>query len=135
VVLFEVFGIGGRHKLSLAEIPHALVELKEEIPLLYEVVESSQVGGALAKGVLTRISLKAAEARLANPVPPLSNLKIHLIDRDGTQVTGSLYAKVLGPVPGTSTGLAMRFTSIPPEIQVVLNRLAAGEPGYDQPVS
>ena len=71
VVLFEVLGIGGRHKLSLAETADTLVDLEEEIPLLYEVVESSQVGGALSKGVLTKVSLKAAEARLAERASPL----------------------------------------------------------------
>jgi hypothetical protein len=85
------------------------------------------VGGALSKGMLTKVSLKAAEARLANPVPPLSNLKMLLIGSDGTQVAGSLYGKVLGPVSGTSTGVAIRFTSISPEIEAVLHRLIAGE--------
>ena len=51
VILFEALGIGGQHKLSLGEAVDTLVELEEEIPLLYEVVESSQVGGALSKGV------------------------------------------------------------------------------------
>jgi adenylate cyclase len=125
VVLFEVLGIGGRHKLSLAETADTLVELEEEIPLLYEVVESSQVGGALSKGVLTKVSLKAAEARLANPVAPLSNLKMHLIGSDGTQVPGSLYAKVLGPLSRTSAGVSIRFTSIPPEINEFLRGVTA----------
>ena len=74
------------------------------------------MGGALSKGVLTKVSLKAGEARLANPVPPLSNLKMHLIGSDGTQIAGSLYAKVLGPLSGTSTGVTIRFTSVSPEI-------------------
>jgi len=71
--------------------------------------------------------LEAAEARLANPVPPLSNLKMHLVGRDGTQVAGSLYAKVLGPVSGTSTGVSIRFTSISPEIDAFLRPLIANE--------
>ena len=127
VVLFEVLGIGGRHKLSLAETADMLVELKDEIPFLYEVVESSQVGGALSKAVLTRVSLKAADARLANPVQPLSNLKMHFIGSDGTQNPGSIYAKVLGPVPGTTAGVSIRFTSVPPEINEFLKRVTADQ--------
>jgi adenylate cyclase len=125
VVLFEALGIGGRHKLSLGETADTLIELEEEIPLRYEVVESSQVGGALSKGVLTKVSLKAAEARLANNVPVLSNLKMHLIGSDGEQIAGSLYGKVLGAVSGTSNGVSIRFTSISPEIEAVLRRLIA----------
>jgi hypothetical protein len=83
------------------------------------------VGSALSKGVLTKVSLKAAEARLANPVAPLSNLKMHLIGSDGTQVPGSLYAKVLGPLSRTSAGVSIRFTSIPPEINEFLRGVTA----------
>ena len=42
VVLFEALGVGGRHKLSLPEAVDTLVPLEDEIPLRYEVVESSQ---------------------------------------------------------------------------------------------
>jgi adenylate cyclase len=128
VVLFEVLGIGGRHKLSLAETVDTLVDLDEEIPLLYEVVESSQVGGALSKGALIKVSIKAAEARLATPVAPLSNIRMHLIGSDGTQIAGSLYAKVLGPLSGTTTGVTIRFTSISPEIDAFLRTLVSGRP-------
>jgi PAS domain S-box-containing protein len=124
VILFEVLGIGGRHKLSLGESSDTLIELKDEIPILYEVVESSQVGGALSKGFLSKVSLKAAEARLATVVPLLSNLKIHLVESDGEQIPGSLYGKVLGLPAGTNTSVSIRFTSVPPEIETFLRRLA-----------
>jgi PAS domain S-box-containing protein len=127
VVLFEALGIGGRHKLSLPEAVDTLVTLKDEIPLRYEVVESSQVGGALSKGVLTKVSLKGAEARLESAVPPLSNLKMHLIGSAGEQLPGTIYGKVLGPLRGTSTGVSIRFTSISPEIDALLRKLTADE--------
>jgi PAS domain S-box-containing protein len=125
IVLFEVLGIGGRHKLALAEAVDTLVELPEEIPLRYEVVESNQVGDAPLTGVLTKVSLKGAEARLQNPVPALSNLKIRLIGKDGEPLPGTLYGKVLGPLPRTSTGVSIRFTSIAPEIESFLRTVTA----------
>jgi PAS domain S-box-containing protein len=127
VVLFEVFGIGGDHQLSLSEVVDTLVDLKDEIPIRYEVVESSQVGGALSKGVLTRVSLKGAEVGLENPVPALSNLKMHLVGSGGEQLPGTLYGKVIGPLPGTSTGVSLRFTSVSPEIDAFLRTLIVGE--------
>ena len=52
VILFEVLGIGGHHKLSLAEsVGYARLSSRSEIPILYEVVELSQVGGASVKGL------------------------------------------------------------------------------------
>ena len=123
VVLFEALGIGGRHKLSFREAVDTLIELKDEIPLRYEVVESSQVGGAMSKGGLTKVSCKGAEAGLEGPVPALSNLKMHLIGSGGEQLPGALHGKVLGPVPGTSARLYIRFTSISPEIDGFLRHL------------
>jgi PAS domain S-box-containing protein len=123
VVLFEALGVGGRHKLSLAETVDTLVELEDEIPLLYEVVESSQVGGALSKGFLTKLSPRSAEGRLQKPVPLLSNLKMHLVGNDGARLPGSLYGKVLAHIAGTSMGVSIRFTSVPPEIDAFLRKM------------
>ena len=123
VVLFEALGIGGRHKLSFPEAVDTLIELKDEIPLRYEVVESSQVGGAMSKGGLTKVSCKGAEGGLEGPVPALSNLKMHLIGSGGEQLPGALHGKVLGQVPGTSARLYIRFTSISPEIDGFLRHL------------
>lgn len=58
-----------------------------------------------------------------SPFPPLSNLKLHFVGKDGEQVPGSLYGKVLSPVPGMSTGVFIRFTSVPPEIDVFLRTM------------
>ena len=104
-----------------------LVGLPEEIPILYEVVESSQVGGALSRGVLTKVSLKVAEARLGDPVPPLSNLKLNIIGADGTQIPGSVYGKVLGSLPNIRNDVTIRFTSIPPEIEIFLRGLVTAQ--------
>jgi adenylate cyclase len=135
VVLFEALGIAGQHKLSLPEAVDTLVALKEEIPLRYEVVESSQVGGAMSKGALTKVSLKGAEARLESFVPTLSNLKMHLVGNTGEQLPGTLYGKVLGPLHGSSTGVSIRFTSISPEAEALLRTLTADEEPTPTPLS
>jgi adenylate cyclase len=125
IVLFEILGIKGTHKLSLAETADALVALKDEIPIRYEVVESSQVGGALSQGFLTKVSSKRAEARLKNPVAPLSNLKMHLVGDGGEQIPGTLYGKVVGAVPGSPICFSIRFTSVPPGIETLLAELTS----------
>jgi adenylate cyclase len=45
ITLSEVLGVGGKYKFLLTETSETLADLSEEIPLRYEVVESSQVGG------------------------------------------------------------------------------------------
>jgi adenylate cyclase len=125
IILYEALGIGGKHKLLLPEIRDTLVPLTKEIPLRYEVVESNQVKGKMSKGSLTKISRKAAEARLEAPVANLSNLKIRLIGDSGEEMPGTLYGKVLGAVQGSDAGFSIRFTSVSPEIEMLLRELTA----------
>jgi adenylate cyclase len=123
ITLFEALGMGGPYKLILPETSEALVSLAKEIPLHYEVLEGSQTNGAIAKGMLTKISCKGAEARLEAPVPPLSNLKMRLMDAHGAEIPGMLYGKVLGSAAQTDDSVAIRFTSVPPEIAALLRKM------------
>ena len=123
VTLSEVLGIGGPHRLFLPETAEALVPLAEEIPLRYAIVEGDHLGEEMFKGCITKLSLKGAEARLENPVPTLNNLKINLIGTEGQEIPGALYGKVVGTVPGSSTGFSVRFTSMSPEIGTFLRGL------------
>jgi adenylate cyclase len=125
ITLSEALGIGGKYKLLLTETSESLTDLPEEIPLRYEVVESSQVGGEVRRGALTKLARKWAEARLEAPVPPLSNLKMRLIGSDGQETPGTLYGKVVASVPGSTSRFTVRFTSVPPEIEARLRELSA----------
>jgi len=123
ITLSEVLGIGGSYKLQLTETSESLVTLPEEIPLRYEVVESSHVGVESRRGAFTKIARKSAELRLEAPVPPLSNLKMRLLGSDGNELPGTLYGKVVASVPGSSSRYSVRFTSVPPEIDAALREL------------
>lgn len=69
VTLFETLGIGGSHKLLLPNASEELVPLNSGIPLRYEIVEASQLGHEAYKGMLTKLSRKAAEATSITPSP------------------------------------------------------------------
>ena len=132
ITLFEVFGIGGKHKLLLTDTTETLVPLADEIPLRYEVLEANQTNSEMAKGGLTKVSRKGAEARLETPVPNMSNLKMRLIGSSGKEMPGTLYGKVTGAVPGSSSGFAIRFTSVSPEIETLLRGLTASLASADE---
>ncbi len=104
VTVCEVLGTGGRYRLVLPETDDALVPLAEEIPLRYEVLEANQTNSEMAKGGLTKVSRKGAEARLETPVPNMSNLKMRLIGSGGKEMPGTLYGKVTGAVPEAAAG-------------------------------
>lgn len=123
VTLYEVLGIGGSHKLLLSDSVETFVLLTEEVPFRYEVVEASEIDGTTHKGRLTKLAAKSAEAKLDGAVPELSNLKMQLLD-----VPGSVYAKIVGTVDGSDTGVCLRFSSVPPETESFLRGLLAPKP-------
>jgi PAS domain S-box-containing protein len=125
ITLSEVLGIGGSHKLSLPAAFDVLVTLAAEIPLRYEIVEATHLGGAIHKGALTKLSPKEAEARLEWAVPPLTNVNMRLLDKDGQEMRGTLYGKVLGTMPGSTSRFSIRFTSIPPDIEALFRSLTS----------
>jgi adenylate cyclase len=120
VTLCEVLGIEGPHRLNLPELTEALVPLAEEIPFRYALVEGDRLSGEMLKGRLTKLSHTGAEARLENPVPTLSGLKMSLLGTEGQEIPGTLYGKVVGRVPGSSTGFSIRFTSMSLEVRTFL---------------
>ena len=122
----DVRDIGGKHKLFLPDTEDALVPLPHEVPLRYTVVEGDHLGGVMFKGSFVKLSAKAAEARLENPVAPLSNLNMHLIDSNGKEIAGVLYGKVVGALPESSTRFSVRFTSMSPEIGAFLQAVLRG---------
>jgi adenylate cyclase len=129
VTLFEVLGIGGSHKLLLPNTAEDLVPLAAGIPLRYEIVDASHLSGEVYNGTLTKLSRKEAEAHLDLPVPNLTNIKMHLIGKDGQEVPGSLYGKVVGLTAGVSSpDFSIRFTSVPPEIETFLRGLLGSRP-------
>jgi PAS domain S-box-containing protein len=123
ITLFEVLGIGGRHKLSLLQTAEALVPLAEEIPLRYAIVEGTHLSDRMFKGSVTKLAPHHAEVRLENPVPMLSNLKMRLIGGEDQEIPGALYCKVVGAVSGESKGFSVHFTSMSLEIERILRGL------------
>lgn len=121
VIVSEVLGIGGQHKLFLPEAADVVIPLAQEIPVTYAIVEGSHLGGAVFKGSITKLSHREAEARLENPVPNLSNLKMNLVDAEGQEIPGALYGKVVGATGNNGT-FCIRFTSTSPEIETLLRR-------------
>jgi adenylate cyclase len=124
VKLSEVLGIGRPYQLLLPEAAEPLVALPEEIPINYQRLEGSQADGVMCSGAFTKVSRKEAEASLESLVPDFSNLKVQLLGPDGEALPGTLYVKVVGAVPGDASRYSVRFTSVPPEIDALLQGFA-----------
>jgi hypothetical protein len=73
----------------------------------------------MLRGAFTQVSRKEVVASLESLVPDFSNLKVQLLGPDGAGLPGTLYVKVMGAASGNG-GCAVRFTSVPPEIDALL---------------
>ena len=60
---------------------------------------------------------------------------MQLVDADGKDVPGALYAKVVGADPGSTDGFSIRFTSSSPEIEAFLRKLLSQSPTTAENVS
>jgi class 3 adenylate cyclase len=123
ITIYDVGGIGGAYNLFLPPKTTQYQALKEEIPLQYWVVEGKRTQLAARDGHIVALSSEGATLRLESAVAPYSNLKLRLVDgMDGNPV--DFYAKA---VEGTdATGVVrVSFTSVPPEVTLVLQNLIA----------
>jgi class 3 adenylate cyclase len=119
LVLYDVRGIAGGYNLFRPEREEELLTLREQIPLRYTVVEGKQLSRTVLDGYFVKLSTKQGEVRSENPVPPLSNIKMQLMDGEGKVVLSDLYGKVLGHLSGGQLGFSVRFTSIPSETSLL----------------
>jgi adenylate cyclase len=129
VTLYDVQGIGGKYNLLLPardDTAEALVRLREEISLRCTVLAGKHPSGVVFTGSVVRLSAKGAEVRSDQSVAPLSDLKLQFIGRNGQEIPGDLYGKVVGYPTDRDTGFAVHFTSIPPQLMMFLQQRMAG---------
>jgi adenylate cyclase len=119
----ELIGIEGDYNIFLprkGEIE--MVELPEPFTVRFSILtekDSSETGHF---GEIIKLHPKMAEIR-SNYLPcKLANLKITLYSLLGTGITADLYAKVIENSAPAHTGFTVGFTSVPPEVEVFLQR-------------
>jgi adenylate cyclase len=124
IVLYEARGIGGKYNLSLPEVVEEFVTLEPALPVRYTVLEGKHLVGTVFEGNLVRLSQQGAELSSDHFLTPLSNLKITLLlpSTSATELD-DLYAKVLDKPTKCEGCFRLRFTSIPPDVGAVLDRL------------
>ncbi len=129
ITLYEISGIGGKYNLFLPTTNTLWIDVHPAIQLEYTILEGKHVIGHLFQGTLTRLSATEAELQTAYDLELLSNLKLHLLTNSnasasiGTQPSGDFYAKVIRKLDLSNQRFLIRFTSIPPEVEVILQSL------------
>jgi hypothetical protein len=128
--IYRVVGLGGDHDLSLPEQGILLAPLAQEIPVRFALLEGKDVIDHFCEARLWAGSLHGAKLRSADPVAEMSDVRIELLDENGSALPGACYAKV---VEGSETGggsFTVRFTTHSEPLHALLG---GHEPGPAPP--
>lgn len=119
ITLYDIRGIGGRYNLFLPGREEGFFPLLREIPVRYTLVEGKHLGRTVFEGHFVKLSIKGGEVRAEYPIPPLSNIKMQLVDMNGKEILRDLYGKVVAQLQESLTGFSVRFTSVPSEASIL----------------
>ena len=128
ITIYEVSGIAGFYNLYLPREEEFFFPLAEEIPIQYALLDGKNVSDTLFRGSLVELSAKGAKVRADNVgednLPSgLTNLKFNLLTSNTPpEVSEDIYAKVLEK-PAQKGSFYIRFTGIPPAVQMRLDEL------------
>ena len=131
ITIYEVRRVDGAFNLALPEMIANLVNLPQAVPFQYTVLDGKHMREAFDTGHLVKLSTKNAEVRTHQVLEPWSNIKMKLSSRRGEDLTGELYAKVMGALSGDGSGATVHFTSIPPDIEVYFHDLIFSQTNGD----
>jgi len=95
IELYDITGLGGGYDLSLSPGQEELVAVHRMIPIRYTVLKGKYCQEEIREGHLIKLSAEKAQLRLASPLPAMTNLKLILVEADGSAIPGDLYAKIL----------------------------------------
>jgi adenylate cyclase len=124
ITLYEVGGIGGKYNLFLPQNQETIVNLSQELPVEYVVLQGKNAGGNILSGVLIGLSENGAVLRTQENLEVLNNLKLKLLTTtEFTTPETDIYAKVMKKSPDAENNFIIRFTAVPPEAIDFLNRI------------
>ncbi|MFC1534633.1 adenylate/guanylate cyclase domain-containing protein [Thermodesulfobacteriota bacterium] len=116
LVVYNIGGIGGHYNLTLAHEVLMLKPLIREIPIDYYILDGKHTGEGQFKGMLLRLSRKAAELNLQFEVELLTNLRLNLSSVAEGLSHKDFYGKVVERSHIDSNTYNVQFTALPPEI-------------------
>jgi adenylate cyclase len=123
LTICELIGIEGDYNIFLpwkSEIE--MVELPEPFTVRFSILTGKDSSEKGHFGEIIKLHPQVAEIRSDYFPGKLADLRITLYDRLGTEITADLYAKVIENRAQVRTGFTVGFTSVPPEVEVFLQR-------------
>jgi class 3 adenylate cyclase len=114
--IYEVGGIAGEYNLALERGVPELIDLSQQLPLRYALLEGKHVGREGLEGHIIRLSKQGAEVDLHARVDRFRDLKMNLKEVYEELAVKDFYAKVISRSGKEGSRYLIRFTSIPLEV-------------------
>ena len=108
---FELRGIGGRHRLWLPDTEEQLARVIPAVSVSYQKLKEKFVEEESGRGSIVRASRRTAELAGIEGVAAMDNVRLRVLQDDGTEIRDDLYAKVVGT---SDDRVVVRFTSLAP---------------------
>jgi len=124
VTLHEVRGLGPPYNLRLKERQDTLVPLPEQMGVRLERIRDKVVVATLPSAALTHLSETGAVALFEGELAEWEDVRLHLLDHAGEEISGRIYGKVTALEPGHD-GLhraTVRFTSVSPDARQTIQQ-------------
>jgi adenylate cyclase len=103
-----------------------LTTLAHPLPCHYLVLTGKHLEGPMQPAVLISISRRRALIEVSCELPQRANLMMRLASESSEENLPEIYAKVIRPVDQSSRLYLIHFTSVPPALQELLQRLTNG---------
>ncbi len=110
---YDLRAIGGKYAQRLPERIETYKALAKPIVAMFAVLEGKHVGELEKVAEIFALSMTGAKVKSPETLARLDNLKIRIMGSGGSEIPADLYGKVTSV---DDDGVALRFTSIPPEV-------------------
>ena len=131
VNIYDVVGLSGAYHIDVPEKKaETLTRLDPPLPIACYSLEGKIISETAISGQIIRLGETAAEASLAQPVKPHSNLRILVAPQEKNDLS-EVYAKVLPPEAHGQTPaeklVCLQFTWLPEEVKIFLGKRRFGK--------
>ncbi|HEY9074650.1 MAG TPA: adenylate/guanylate cyclase domain-containing protein [Desulfobaccales bacterium] len=124
ITIYDVDAIKEPYNVSLPTRSHVLTRLARPLAVRLDLVNDKIIAGSINGAQIIELCDTAARVVFQGEVEQWQDLRLQLLDENGTEVPGKIYGKVTAVEPGDQGLLAadIRFTSVAPEVLQVINK-------------
>jgi adenylate cyclase len=119
----ELLGHEDHPELSLEEEETALTTLADPLPCSYAILTGKHLDEQMQTGTLVAISQWQAVLEAADHIPQHANIMLRLEGEASEEESPEAYAKVMRPVDESAKHYFIHFTSLPPGMRELLEKL------------